>query len=723
MSYTGEEEYMEDAASQDDGSIKQRLRSARRAPEARSEGRRTPICAPSDAADGRDGTASAFRPAVSLNALFTRRSNDPTPTRMEGGQSQAPSQTGDLGEENNFQEGAVSADGGGGNPTSEDLRAGARIRTPHDHKLSYHKVGRSIWLRDEEAGRPTQFFKLAPNEVPYGVMVMRGLPDVDAGVYLEDEEEEEPPANNTNQARDEDGEVMRLINRPMPQLPRVVSGVTSHAKHNSQPGSGTTGKANEQENGGGDAAAKGEINDLMGALRSEMKDTVREAMRVDAESRRVAAENDRLKRQLQQTNVGHGDAPHPSVAAINTHPRETTQLVGNHEKERIKAREELERERIEVLEKIADRVAAATKPDARPATEPASQGGAPYFIQKSELPKFDGTHFNIFIDIFEQHARFRRWSESEKMAHFLSCVEGKPRIYLDADDGELLEYEDVKRRLEERYGCHASAFEIKQKIRSMKRLPGETMEDFADRLQSTAQRARLEKEDKQELFYRAFLDASADTPKLQLFIEHRHKKNRQARLPDLLRWVREYRERSPERIDSSSRGFNACLSLDKRKGPLTHQDMNVTEDLMEQKQLVTEERKEREEKKDKISTKELTYALGEIEFLKKVMRANRLQDDLSNKLRQLGQDHAFQEPMGEPLSEADLERIRNSHYFKQAQDGYRGGRGGYRGGRGGYRGYNRRPYGDYGNRSVGTHTAEGEDEYDESIADGEDNQE
>ena len=54
-------------------------------------------------------------------------------------------------------------------------------------------------------------------------------------------------------------------------------------------------------------------------------------------------------------------------------------------------------------------------------------------------------------------------------------------MYLEADDDELLTYEDAKNRLAERYGSNMSAFEVRQRIRNMRRRPGETMESFADR--------------------------------------------------------------------------------------------------------------------------------------------------------------------------------------------------------------------------------------------------
>ena len=59
-------------------------------------------------------------------------------------------------------------------------------------------------------------------------------------------------------------------------------------------------------------------------------------------------------------------------------------------------------------------------------------------------------------------------------------------MYLEADDDELLTYEDAKNRLAERYERNMSAFEMRQRIRNKRRRAGETMESFADRLQAAS---------------------------------------------------------------------------------------------------------------------------------------------------------------------------------------------------------------------------------------------
>ena len=257
-------------------------------------------------------------------------------------------------------------------------------------------------------------------------------------------------------------------------------------------------------------------------------------------------------------------------------------------------------------------------------------------------------------------------------------------MYLEADEDELLTYEDAKNRLAERYGSNMSAFEVRQRIRNMRRRPGESMESFADRLQAASQKGRIDRADKNELFYRAFLDAVADAPKLQLYLEKKHKENRDARLPDLLRMVREYREKSPTRDSELDFALNVCLPVDKRKGALTHDDDDTVEEVAQEEKKVSDEKVEREERKEKINMRDVGYALQELEWVKRVIKANGLHGDLAEKLRQMGNEKTYQEPMADPLSEQDLNKIREGKFYNNA--GYRNPRGR---GRGRDRGYNR----------------------------------
>ena len=135
--------------------------------------------------------------------------------------------------------------------------------------------------------------------------------------------------------------------------------------------------------------------------------------------------------------------------------------------------------------------------------------------------------------------------------------------------------------------------------------------------------------------------------------------------------------------------LNVCLPVDKRKGALTHADEATSEDVAQEEKKVTEEKIEREERKEKINMRDVGYALQELEWVKRVIKANGLHGDLAEKLRQMGNEKTYQEPMAEPLTEQDLNKIRESDFYKN------GGHRNYRGrGRGRGRGY----YREYGNR-------------------------
>lgn len=706
MSRPGEEE---------ETSIKQRLRSAMRGGMT-SDGRETPITMPTDADGEHDDEEIVFHihEAANTSTAYAQDSDEEDAERREEENKSDRSQS-DLHEDGACpRQGpvlAVAAATSVRGMQKQDSDRNARsermegMRAFHAGVISYHSVGRNIWMRDTGAGRPTRYVKLSVNEVPMAAVIEEGLPPGD-DIYLEDPVEEPPMPQST----EVDDEVERIIRRPIPRNVRAVSGSTSHVRHGLHPESGTAGRKQASETGAGDAqprtaaAAGSEFRSVMESLRAQVKEMSQTITGMERENKAVGMAYEELRRYvtLQSKLEGEEDAVARGITqeTANERIRRRSEFVGvqgagttprsasliNIEKEGSKASELNKEEEI--------------PRSGRNSTRSSASNGVPFLLQNSELPKFDGEHYNIFIDMFEQQARLQGWNDNEKMARFLPCIQGKPRMYLDADDGELLRYGEVKKRLEERYGSHASSFEIKQRIRNMRRTPGETMEDFADRLQALASRARLDRQDKQELFYRAFLDATADTPKLQLHIERLHKDHRDARLPDLLRWVREYRERSPVRFQHDERSINACLAIDKRKGQLRHDDDQVYDEVLEEEQQVQEEKQEREERKDKISAKELHYALSEVEWLKKVIKANELTRDLGEKLRRMGPDHSFQEPMGRPITEADLQRIRNSRWYNNSYQG----RGGYGGSRGGYN----RGRGRYG-RNVGTHTAEGDD--------------
>ena len=118
-------------------------------------------------------------------------------------------------------------------------------------------------------------------------------------------------------------------------------------------------------------------------------------------------------------------------------------------------------------------------------------------------------------------------------------------MYARGDSGVPQTYQDVRRRLQQRYGQNEPAYNVRLQLREIKRLPGERLEVFADRLQEVAQRGKLDPQDRDELFYFTFLNAVRDTPKMQNFIENAHMRNRNLKLSDLLALSQEYLSRSP----------------------------------------------------------------------------------------------------------------------------------------------------------------------------------
>ena len=173
------------------------------------------------------------------------------------------------------------------------------------------------------------------------------------------------------------------------------------------------------------------------------------------------------------------------------------------------------------------------------------------------ITKFTGENWTEFIEYFDSLAEANAWSDKDKLAILFMSIDSKPRMYARGDKGTPQTYEDVRRRLQQRYGQNEPAFNVRAQLREIQRHPGERLEVFADRLQEVAQRGLLDPQDRDELFYFAFLNAVRDTPKMQNFIEKAHAKNRSLKLSDLLALSQEYLNRSPTALRRSV-AVNVC---------------------------------------------------------------------------------------------------------------------------------------------------------------------
>jgi len=119
----------------------------------------------------------------------------------------------------------------------------------------------------------------------------------------------------------------------------------------------------------------------------------------------------------------------------------------------------------------------------------------------------------------------------------------------------------------------------------------------------------------------------------------------------------------------------------------------VVANVAEEEQKVVEEKEEKRDRKNQINLRDLGYALSEIEFVKKVIKANGLHRGLRDKLQDQEEGHTFQEPMGDPITDEQLGELRRRYgprnsFPNNRQGGYQGNRqGGYQGNRqGGYQG-------------------------------------
>ena len=219
-----------------------------------------------------------------------------------------------------------------------------------------------------------------------------------------------------------------------------------------------------------------------------------------------------------------------------------------------------------------------------------------------------------------------------KLQYLLMSLEGKPRSYAKKEDGMPFTYESVRQRLQHRYGKKESAFEIRHQLRTVKRQPGESLEEFSDRLQEIAQQGNLDDRDRDELFYFAFLNAVGDIPKMQYYIEQAHTKNRNLKLSDLLALAREYLEKSPT-ARRRSVAVNVCKPISQRKGKLQHADDEVASEVETELQKIDHERKAKKEVGLATIRKDVDYLLREYVFHNKCIKYNGLHLNLKEKAK------------------------------------------------------------------------------------------
>ena len=226
------------------------------------------------------------------------------------------------------------------------------------------------------------------------------------------------------------------------------------------------------------------------------------------------------------------------------------------------------------------------------------------------LMKFNGENWEDFIEHFESFADACGMSAAYKLQYLLMSLEGKPRAYAKKEDDVPFTFDMVKQRLQHRYGKKESAFEIRHQLRSVQRKPGETLEEFSDRLQEIAQQGKLDDKDRDDLFYFAFLNAVGDIPKMQYFIEQAHSRNRNLKLSDLLALAREYLEKSPT-ARRRSVAVNVCKPISQRKERLTHDDADVSSEVEGELRKIDQERKDKKETNLATIQKDEEIGLGE----------------------------------------------------------------------------------------------------------------
>ena len=88
------------------------------------------------------------------------------------------------------------------------------------------------------------------------------------------------------------------------------------------------------------------------------------------------------------------------------------------------------------------------------------------------ITKFTGENWTEFIEYFDSLAEANAWNDKDKLAILLMSIDSKPRMYARGDKGTPQTYEDVRRRLQQRYGQNEPAFNVRAQLREIQRHPG-----------------------------------------------------------------------------------------------------------------------------------------------------------------------------------------------------------------------------------------------------------
>ena len=344
-------------------------------------------------------------------------------------------------------------------------------------------------------------------------------------------------------------------------------------------------------------------------------------------------------------------------------------------------------------------------------------------IEQVTLPKFDGKAFNLFYKQFDSIANDQQWTAQVKARKLLESLEGDTRRHVEAS----MTYDEMLDALRQYYAGARPSVEAKNTLRNFRKDRGETIEEFASRIQAYADEARLSPFDKTKYMQEAFLSGISYDPAMQRYIEKKTTQQDNTPIVKLLKAAQDYQHNKQGSTSGPirRRDFNSHMAGNGQRGrqnpggqaqpslqvlktgrkePLSHDDPAVQEEAEQEQEKVRQERQERSNQRAAASRKELERMQEKIEALQQELERQK-----DTKPQQQPQQQNGNFP---PRNDGYRGGGRGGYRNNFNNDGYRNDRGGYKGngrGRGGYQtqrndnNYNQRNDGNYKAGNQGYH--------------------
>ena len=141
-----------------------------------------------------------------------------------------------------------------------------------------------------------------------------------------------------------------------------------------------------------------------------------------------------------------------------------------------------------------------------------------------KVPRFNGKNFHIFKPRFEAVARRRGLNEEQKCDLLTQVLEGDAERVLSWVLPELWSYETLMKEAELQFTDNKSYADVLTEMLSMRRKAGDSLHEFAHKIQQASRQAEMAEDERQRLTRQAFVVGLADYPLMRAYVEREDRK-------------------------------------------------------------------------------------------------------------------------------------------------------------------------------------------------------